>query len=394
MMNSTTARSDAAAEPAATPSQAAIERLLRRSILLLTRPNTTVQDRLDLADLAEAVGAPGIATPMRDLARLRQGFATGAAPAELPLNSIERAVAELRGLMTDLPEIVLSTPATADAPDPVTACSALCRLLEAPLDEGAERALTNLLAGLRLDADIDPRDHISVPLDELVAMFAGRELRAFLDCNHDLAFAPFGSAALLHRVARFGHGGLGPYLSQIANVVRSGSDVIGLIALAAGQGAVAMTRRWTVPLTAYLPDEAVSTLANELGDLGLADVLRDLTTAAGRRSQPHGLLRTLRDAALDLGDLETGISAQRVLLEKTALDAAEWRRLGDMLATAGDTMAAETAFNRALKLSPADEDAQSHLAALQGGDFGPFSIDGGFSTPMQRRQLRFARRAA
>jgi len=57
--------------PPAPARDGAIERMLRRALLLLTRDTSTVQDRLDLAELAEAVGAPDLGRLARDTAMLR-----------------------------------------------------------------------------------------------------------------------------------------------------------------------------------------------------------------------------------------------------------------------------------------------------------------------------------
>jgi hypothetical protein len=382
--------------PAAAP-DGAIERLWRRSLLLLARDSSTIQDRLDLAELADAVGAPEIAQIARNTARLRAGFAPEtASPLPAPEGSIDRAIAELRGLMTTGSAQIEGK--TTDALDPTVACTALCDLLEKPLDGSAEAALAGLLAAWRGLADAPPADPyalVDAGLDHLISAFATRELQAFLQRNHDLAFAPFGSPRLLHAAARIGRGALGPYCSSIGNIVRSGQDVLGLIALAAGdEDATTAVERWVVPLSAHLHETIAIALADDLADLGFIGAVRGMLTAALRRTDRIALIRHLRDAAIDLGDLTLGISAQQSLLALVRFDAIEWRCIGALFATAGDSEGADAAFQYALKLAPGDAPTRAYLTALQAGDFGAFAVTGGFATPPFRQQIRFARRAA
>lgn len=385
-----------AAAPAPTVPEGAIERVLRRSILALTRDNTTTQDRLDLAELAEALGADALAAIARDIAMLRRGFGAEGPLIATPTGSIERAVGELRDLMGDAAGA--APPAAAETMDAPAACSALCRLLSAPLDEGGEAELGALLVGWRSLADAkatDLRERSDAPLPDLAKALAASELSAFLQRNRALAFPPYGSARLLHRTARLPSGGLGPYLSSVGNIVRSGRDVLGLITLAGGEdGAADRIEVWTVPLTAYLPEHLVEDLADELADLGLIGAIFALLNATLQRTDRQGLVRRLRDAAMDLGDDALALSAQHHVVNLTRFDAVEWRCLGAMLATSGSNEAAEAAFLYADKIAPGDPTTLAHLAALRSGDFEEFAVRGGFGTPEYRKRLRFARRKA
>jgi Flp pilus assembly protein TadD len=106
------------------------------------------------------------------------------------------------------------------------------------------------------------------------------------------------------------------------------------------------------------------------------------------------VLGLLRDAALDLADIETGLAAQRAVLDRMPFDGVEWRRLGDLLATIGDITQARAAFARALQIAPGDDDVRTRLAALDAYDFDLFAVRAGFATPAGRRELRTARRGA
>jgi len=385
-----------AAAPTSMTQGGAIERMLRRSLLLLTRTSSTIQDYFDVAELAEEVGAIDVAGVTRDIAMLRQGFGAKQDTITKPTGSIERAVSELRALMDD-PGATPFPTAGQEPLDAVVACSAFSRLLSAPLDETSEGELAGLLIAWRVSAEAqaaDPRDHADAALPALIMSLAASQLAAFLHRNHALAFEPHGSARLLHRAARLGIGGLGPYLSGTGNIVRSGRDVLGLIVLAAGEDAVDKIEAWVAPLAAYLPVGIAEDLADELADLGMIGAVRALLQAELRRSDRVGALQRLRDAALDLGDLALALTAQHHLANLKHLDALEWRCLGDMLATVGSSEAAEAAFIRADKLAPGDPLLAARLTALRSDDFGDFTVRSGFATPEPRKQLRFARRQA
>ena len=379
----------------ATPAPArdgAIERMLRRALLLLTRDTSTVQDRLDLAELADAVGAPGLSRLARDTAMLRQGFAAEPAAIDAPLGSIERAVRELTDLIREPASPLAANPP--GAMDATAACAAFCRLLAAPLDTANEAALAGLLIAWRELAEApqeDPQGHAGDGLDALSSAFAARELLAFLRRNHDIAFAPYGSARLLHRAAHLAMGGLGPYLTGVGNIVRSGRDILGLITLAGGNPT--QVARWVVPLAAHLPEHIAIALADDLADLGMIDAIRGLLAAALRRPDQLGLLRHLRDATLDLGDDLLALSAQHGVLGLAKFEAVEWRCMGDMLAAA-DADGAMAAYAYAAKIAPGDAQTESRIAAARAGDLQTFAVTGGFATPRPRQLIRFARRAA
>jgi hypothetical protein len=377
----------------ATP-RPAIERLLRRSLLMLTRPTATVQDRLDFAELADAVEAAAVAAVARDTAMLHRGFGTAQAIVANPQGSIERAVVELRALMS-----IGSDPGVSpmDALDAAPACAALARIFAAPLDDNTETELAGLLAawrGLAKAAPVNVGAEVGADIDELLATFATAELQSFLSRNHALAFAPYGSARLLHGAARLGMGGLGPYLSCVSNIVRGSEDVLGLIALAAGEQAQAEIERWVVLLAPGLPESVAVALVDDLADLGMIAAVRGLLNVAARMQDQVGLMRHLRDAALDLGDDPLALSAQQEVVARVPYDPIEWRCMGAMLVTVRDEPGAAAALSYALKLAPGDEQTIASLDALRAGDFGPFAVHGGFMTPPARKRIRFARRAA
>lgn len=376
-------------------SAAAIDRLLRRSLLMLARDAATVQDKIDFASLADAVSASDAAEVARAAAMLRQGFRDAQADIPAPHSSIARAVAELRAIMATTPGHAVA--ARVEAVDPIAACLLLTRLLAAPLDRDNEETLAGLLAAWRGLADADPvggGQHVDEALSGLISAFATFELQAFLNRNHALAFAPSGSARLLHHSARLAPGGLGPYFSGVANIVRGAEDVLGLIALAAGNDAQAMVALWVVPLAHSLPEGTTIALADELADLGLVGAIRGLLHMAVRRTDRVGLIRCLRDAALDLGDEMLALSAQEAVIARAPFDVVEWRCLAAMLATAKAAEAAEAALDYAAKLSPDDAHIQTDLVSVKAGNLAEIAIDGGFGTPLRRKKIRSARRLA
>lgn len=390
-MTSTSART-APASPSSS-FEGPIARMLRRALLQVARPISTTQDRLDLAELAEEVGRTDIAEVARLAASLRQGCPEATEGKEAS-HAIERAVSELKSLMAPAP-----TPppiVVAPAHDPIAACRSLAALLAAPLDADGEAALAGLLAGWRDLATMPDASETRVDADlpTLLSGFARRELLDFLRRNHDLAYGTCGSARLLHRTARLGQGALGPYLTQIGNVVRSGRDILGLITLAAGDDALAEIDTWVVPLATHLRAEDAAELVDELADLGLLRAVANLLDAAVSRTDRGALLPRLRDALLDLGERTTALRAQRRLVELTPLDAAEWCRLGDLLASENETDEAAAAFDHAFRIAPTDDKIAAHRAAWRNGTFDEFVVTQGFATPRMRQLTRLTRRAA
>ncbi|WP_442678965.1 hypothetical protein ACSBM8_15880 [Sphingomonas sp. ASY06-1R] len=372
---------------------AAIERLLRRSLLALARNQTTVQDRHDFADLADALGEARMASLVRSTARLREGFGALDSRNVTPGDSVTRAVAELTvAIARCKPDPVTSPAATSD---PVAACHSFADLLSQQPTAEASLALASLLATWRDLVDGPPPNisgRVNGTLGELVDGYAAYELQTFLRSNQVLAFAPHGSVSLLQFAACLSPGGLGPYFSAVSNIVRGGQDVLGLIALASGGEATQQIERWVAVLSNRLPEHITVELADILADLGRLEPLRALLDAAANRSDRDAVMRHIRDAALDLGDHQTAMRAQKLILTRTPYDVVERRRVGAMLAACGDAPAAEAALADTLRRAPSDAETIAQLEALRSGDFTQFAVNGGSTTPPARKRIRFSRR--
>jgi tetratricopeptide (TPR) repeat protein len=433
-------------------SQRTAAALFRDRLLLAGRDLAFTQDYVDCAELAMAAGLREQARHLYQLAFLRRGFApaqlreqaevarqTGlwgdagletatAATTDAPMArfSVDIALAELRGLrgragIADTVEETGSDTFGAAAferlplpvPPPITpqsadihameACDALFRALRSEVGDGGE-ALAALLDQLRhaiLDAPARDLAGDIVNIERLATRFVFDSIQHFLQANFQLAYAPYGSAALLHASARLSPAGLGAYLTNVRGIIRNSRDVFALVQLAAGRAAgeeldLAAVDRWSVLLATHLSGPALLDLIDDLGDVGLLRPLCGLLAGAIWRSgirRDYDAVWRIRDAFLDLGDLELGASAQRVVALWAGNNRVEWTILGEIHATAGDVERAEAAFARALAIAPGDPGVVERVTAMRAGHFTPFAILGGFATPKPRQRARFARQA-
>ncbi len=239
--------------------------------------------------------------------------------------------------------------------------------------------------------------------DDLTAAELGRKvgLTSLCDYVRDIyafAFPPWGSPAILHALSRLSASGLGPYGRRAPDFARNGREALGLLQLALGEPLAtapdAQVTRGALLLTQRAPGWLRREIADGLADLGLVAPLRAMTDVVLRTPElrrERELLQTLRDAGLDLGDLQVGWDAQHLLAGGWSEDRNEWQALGDVAAYRGGYAEAERAFETALRLDPHADHAASCLAALRAGDTSRFSNPGGFSSSETRRRLRASR---
>lgn len=414
----------------------------RRSLLQAARDDGTIQDRIDCAELAIVLGMHDAARAIYDIVFVQMGFSparlawqgqiaarTGlwpndlalpaaAEPATAAVFSISRAIAEIGGLIeafddlpalpqdrgalvADLDDSISPVDTTAAVPPTLEdiggTCARLCTLLRDPADPAAIQALADLLGTLAhrymARGMFDIRAHVA-DAQGLVAVLVANDLRRFLTRNRALAFAPFGSAGLLHATARYPEGTVGPYFSNVPMLIRGPRDILGLIQLAAPGDAQTLDR-WTVLLSSHLPAATLLDLIDELGDLGATDPLWGLLLAVIWRSgssRDRGPLWRIRDAALDNLDLALGAAAQRVIALWAVDDAIEWRILGDIHVTNGDPAGAMEAYNQVLAFAPRDGDVIERVRCLNQNMTEGVIISRGFGTPRARQLLRIARR--
>lgn len=413
--------------------------ILRQTLARSGADGARMHDQIDCADLALEVGHPDVARLLYEVAFLRGGFAPGAVRAQARIAARTRlwdaadwgrhaAIAPRTGFslertvrtLVDLMALDGDPPPPVGEPSPADALAAELPLpgppaaeVPAPLDARAVAALSSRLCEAlrggdvvavadaldRIAADVLDRppfligDFAAAPVFDLAAAVAFNALRAFFLLNHDLCWAPFGSPAVFAAAARLEDGGLGPYLTNVRNLIRSSRDLFGLIQRAGG-GERARLERWLVVLATHLDHDSRVALADEAGDRGLTTVLQGLLTAT-RRTPDRGTYPfwAIRDAALDLGEIALAAEAQAAITGLSYNRGTEWVVLAEILGTGGGAPHAETALIEALRLSPIDLPALERLDALREGRFEQYHVLHGFGTPPWRIALRTRSRA-
>ncbi len=412
-----------------------VEGQLRRALLRAARDGAVLQDQIDCAELANAGGLHDVARGLYGLIFLRVGFS----PAGLALQrevaertdlwsgvaadgpeapgaagfSVDIAIDELRQLMRLKPELgpevdigaVLPafppSPATRDVPsldqarslrDRVAAC--LRRVPEQPAGKTCEM-ICDLADDLVASPAVQLEDHLEAGLDELASVFVLRGLQAFLLPCYDLVKTKTPSTSMLHAASRLDPAALGPYLTNVRFVIRNVRDIFALIDVASGGAATAAeVECWCVLMSSHLSKAELLELIDELGDRGMVGALRRLlvrTARCSRVERPDDAPWRIRDAGLDIGDLQLGADAQHLVALWSPTNPLEWRILGDIRATAGDTAGAQSAFERCSQIDPAYTEGKERVTALRLGLFGPFKVTGGYATSPGRRRLRQSR---
>ena len=156
-------------------------------------------------------------------------------------------------------------------------------------------------------------------------------MRRALVRRADLFRPPYGGAALFQNVQALGPIGLGAGFQNIGVLVPTWSGVDTLIAEAWRKAPrrtdlPATLDRFGLLLSIGFSADDLRWLVDELADGGRTSILQGLL--ARLLGEPpnlvdHELLRALRDAFLDLGDLARGLEAQRCLTEATGQAPAE-----------------------------------------------------------------------
>lgn len=404
------------------------EAQLRRGLLRAARPGAVLQDQIDCAELALSAGLMDTARMLYGLVLLHLGFGpeglalqrelearTGlwGAP-ERPMEagrdgalsrfSVDIALAELKGLLQFKPGLgrpadpsTISPAPEASATQPELGALRECvreLLMEVPRLEAQGRLAPALCAVADALATLSPisvEEHLDEDAAGLATLFAVRGIRGAAFVARDFLQAePTG--ALFAEAGRLNPAGLGPYFSNVRLVVRGGHDIPALVeATCEGRLTEEELEAWCVLLSHGLDAPEAADLAEELGDRGLVRALR-AQLARTARADPlarwAGALARIRDAGLDLGDLPLAEAAQRLIVPAPKSKGVESIRLGEIRATLGDGDGARSAFERALRLDPADEDARERLDALAAGDFSPFEVVKGYDSSQLRHRLR------
>ena len=242
----------------------------------------------------------------------------------------------------------------------------------------------------------DLRDHM--PRRDEDQDLGRAALQAYtLDVN-DLVLPPFGSPRLLHGLAGASATGVGALGLRTGDLVRNGREALALLQLGLGQPLAkapeALTASGVLVLAQRAPAWLRRELVDEIADLGLRAPLRALMDAVLRapdHRRDREFLQRLRDAGLDLGDLQLGWDAQHLLAEGWSEDKNEWQALADIAGYRGEFATAERLFERALGLDPDLGHARACLEALRAGEHARFANPGGFGSSPDRRRLRAER---
>jgi hypothetical protein len=270
----------------------------------------------------------------------------------------------------------------------------------APADgwQAADRLLQQIRAIAFEGAALDHRGFHAAPLPLLAAVMSFVCLREFVLANHELVSRGSGSAEILHRAARFDSAGLGPYLGNITQIAKRSRDLFelaGIAAAAAGSGDTADIHRWVVILSQHLRPEVRNEVIDDLGDLAASSALNAFYDRAVRQPDHRielPLVFRVRDAAIDIGDLELARRAQSLVARLRPDQALERMILGSIEATAGLLRAAEENFLECLRMSPDFTEATERLTALRRHAFDDYRVLEGFGTPPDRALFRHGRR--
>ncbi len=426
--------------------------LLRTSLLRCTRDLHAVQDQINCAELLCAGELRDSAQALYNVIFLRLGFGepgarkhaeiasrtrlwTDAKSVRSPIPSISQlghpfaiAIGELKQIVNSeagsgfastregkvaerlaapSPEAVRDRTATPAAIGNSVGdlCEQLCKVLRDPLTNRSREELDRLLGRIRNEIlsrpPLDLHNHIpAIPL--MAASLAFNSLRSFFLSSYDLAYPPFGSTELFHITARLNGSGLGPYLTNMPQLIRNCRDIFGMIQLAAGTSSDGTVEReiletWSVRLSQYFDGSLLHEFIEELADLGLIRAIWGIYARTVRQSDVFpdlGILWCIRDAGLDNGDVSLALAAQKEVLRWSPYSTIEWIVLGEIEGTYGQMEEANASFLRALRIEPAHKGAIERLKALQIGRFERFAINGGFGSSDTRKLLRSNRRRA
>jgi hypothetical protein len=400
--------------------------LLKKGLLAAARDDAPLQDRIDCAEIALACGDRESAAALYGLVALELGTSSTTAAlirdvnaraslwsiddiegqAHLPGLSIDLAIEELRTLFAEVPSPLWTQDQQLSGQKPeahpytpnsivmlAREASTVLRKVPSAL---AQRELSALLATITPRLMSLPRiyieDHLELTSADMAEMFALESLRRFVVRNWELLTIP-PEISLADKVACLAPAALGPFFSNVPMLLRNARDFLPLIdAAAGGMAEIEALEIWSLLLSSHLRHDTLRDLIEELGDRGMTMVLRGILQRIALTGLPREILspsQSIRDAALDIGDLRLAAEAQQIIAETQKHDPNEWQIFGSIQALIGDVVSAEISFGKALALDPIQPDATLRLALMQAGR--PFRIEGGISRTMAQRAIRRAR---
>ena len=420
-----------------------LRELERRLALTTTEGPLSLQDQLDWAEALLGEGAVNEGRLVLQSAAIQCGFSSqmagvlgrldprSAPPAATPPatgrrgNTVELAMSELRALAQAVgpsiaervaqaatratfspglhPVAVLARVAPRPSERPLGVLVAeLSAWLQAP-DRGGDDLAGVLVDGLRGASGLPGptvRGFAAAPRSLLAEVIALTSLRGFLQASSDLLYAPLGSTRLFHATARLDGAGLGPYVSNIGQIVRRSADMFELAGLAADASSrdadQGLEEAWVALMSRGLSDGLLDEVIDDLGDrnaaFALEIILKRLLQAPTGELDMLRLAR-IRDAALDNLDYTLASHAQRALVEAEPADSLQLAILGAIDASGGRFKAAENSFVACVAERPEDEDLMARLDAARSRRFERFAITKGFGSPHDRQLYRLRRRS-
>jgi tetratricopeptide (TPR) repeat protein len=226
-----------------------------------------------------------------------------------------------------------------------------------------------------------------------VAGFLG--LQRFMLFAHEILEVDSFIPGFFKEAGRFQVAALGPYFSNIFMLIRNADDIFALIDGAAADTDEKQCELWSVILSSQLPEAERGALIDALGDRAMISGLEAQLNRTVRWlpfERRFGDLRRIRDALLDLGELQLAEKAQQALAGWSASSAVEWLVLGIIRGSLGDFEGAEKAFERSLELDPRQSGAIERLTAMRSGSFEQYSIRHGYHSSPVRAWLRIRAR--
>jgi len=366
----------------------------------------------ELRDWAGRLGEHGAV--LRDCATLVAGIASPAAPARPRAWTVDVARDELVRLAAShpLPVPAPAGPRPSGRPDaeagigpgipardpPANAVELAARLVRLLADDSPDvPALAEALADAaelarRLPA-FDWRTFADAAPERLAAAIATGVLADFAADVRDLACRPYGSPKLVWQSARLAPHGLGPWFSNVRNIVRGGDDVFDLARSVAGDDERGWSG-WVALLSRRMPPWLFRHVADDLADHGLSLALDAmLGRALARRTAflDIATITYLRDAALDIGAGAVAARAQAAICARHPDDMDQLQTLATIHADAGDLAQAHGLLLKVQRLAPA-RDITMRLEALGTPAWAAFAIEHGFGSPSDRADNRRARR--
>jgi hypothetical protein len=304
-----------AADPV--PEDLARQARLPRNLVLAERPGAPAEDLRDCASVLMKSGAVEAARRLFDVAAFVGGSPENAGGSPLGETTWDIAVGELSALLS-------------------------------VADDGASGSVPETAASVGLVQDAfraTPIDVANLPPEPsvLAMAVAFNVMRRVLIRRADLALPPYGGGALFQSSQRLGAFGLGVGFQNIGVLAPTWPELRSLIGEAWRQAPreadlAATLDRFTVLLSIGLPARTLRTLVDELADAGRTAILQGILARLLREPADladQDLLRSLRDAFLDLGNLTLGVSAQRHLTEVSGGRPSEQAAQGELEASLG-----------------------------------------------------------